>query len=188
LRAIFVGALTQRKGISYALEAVRRLGARIELTLVGARPIAPCAPLDEALRKHRWFPSLSPPEVLAEMQRHDVLLFPSLCDGFGLVILEALACGLPVISTSHTGAPDVITEGVDGFIVPIRSAEAIAEKLEQLLNSPQQLAAMREAALMKARALRWEDYRLNIARIVRAKIEGSPHPDAHASRGDTGPR
>ena len=177
LRAIFVGALTQRKGLSYALEAVRRLGDRVELTLVGAHPAAPCAVLDDALRQHRWFPDLSSADVLREMRRHDVLIFPSLCEGFGLVILEALACGLPVIATTHTGAPDVLTEGIDGFIVPIRSADAIAEKLEWLLASPARLAAMKDAATVKARGLTWERYRASIARVVQshlAQAAGSP--------------
>jgi len=176
LRAIFVGALTQRKGLSYALEAVRRLGSRIQLTLIGARPAGSCSPLDEALRAHRWISYLSPADVLAEMRRHDVLIFPSLCEGFGLVILEALACGLPVISTAHTGAPDVVSEGVDGFIVPIRSADAIVEKLEALLASPAMLAAMKAAAAAKGRSLRWDHYRSTIARTVRALIEDSTLP------------
>ena len=173
LRAIFVGALTQRKGLSYALEAVRQLGDRVALTLVGARPPVPCPALDEALHLHRWIPDLSNAELLREMRRHDVLLFPSLCEGFGLVILEALACGLPVIATPHTGAPDVLTEGVDGFVVPIRSADAIAGKLDLLLASPPQLAAMRDAAAAKARELRWARYRAEIARIVEAHVD---HP------------
>ena len=176
LRAIFVGALTQRKGLSYVFEAVRRLGDRMELTLVGARPAVPCAALDEALRRHRWFPDLSNADVLREMRRSDVLLFPSLCEGFGLVILEALACGLPVISTPHTGAPDVLTDGVDGFIVPIRSAGAIAEKLELLLASPARLAAMKDAAAAKAREFSWEKYRAAIARIVKAQIDQPAPP------------
>lgn len=172
LRALFVGALTQRKGLSYALEAAQRCGDRVELTLIGARPTAPCAALDEALRRHRWIPDLSPAEVLGEMRRHDVLLFPSLCEGFGLVILEALSCGLPVIATPNTGAPDVITDGVEGFIVPIRSADAIAEKLEMLMTSPSQLLAMKEAATVRARALTWERYRALIARVVSGEIDG----------------
>lgn len=171
LRALFVGALTQRKGLSYALEAVRQCGDRVELTLIGARPTATCAALDDALGRHRWIPDLSPAEVLDEMRRHDVLLFPSLCEGFGLVILEALSCGLPVIATPHTGAPDVMTDGVEGFIVPIRSASAIAEKLEMLLTSRAQLEAMKEAAAVRAGALTWERYRASIARIVSAEID-----------------
>ena len=106
------------------------------------------------------------------MRRHDVLIFPSLCDGFGLVILEAQACGLPVISTANTGAPDVLTEGVDGYVVPIRSVDRIAEKLESLLDSPSRLAALKDAAAAKARAFRWEDYRSTISRMVQSQIAG----------------
>lgn len=188
LRAIFVGALTQRKGLSYALEAVRRLGDRVELTLVGAHPAAPCAALEDALRHHRWFPDLSSAEVLREMRRHDVLLFPSLCEGFGLVILEALSCGLPVIATPHTGAPDVLTDGIEGFIVPIRSADAIAEKLELLLASPAQLAAMKDAATAKARGLTWERYRASIVRLVKSQIDQTPVPRPPQPRPDSDSR
>ena len=180
IRAIFVGALTQRKGLSYALEAVRRLGGRVELTLVGARPAVRCAALDEALRQHRWLTNLSSAEVLHEMRQHDVLLFPSLCEGFGLVILEALSCGLPVIATPHTGAPDVLTDGADGFIVPIRSVDAIVEKLELLLSSPAQLTAMQHAAMTKAHGRVWEQYRTSIARVVRSQIEHAASPPSSA--------
>ncbi len=171
LRAIFVGALTQRKGVSYLLEAVARLAPRVELTLVGARLDVPCAPLDAALRTHRWIPSLTHHEVLEEMRRHDVLVFPSLFEGFGLVILEALACGLPVIATPHTGGPDVLTEGEDGFVTPVRDVDALAGALETLLSSPARLAEMKAAALAKARALTWEKYRRGVERAVRAGLE-----------------
>ena len=64
--------------------------------------------------------------------------------------------------------------GVDGFIVPIRSADAVTEKLSALSDSPSLLAAMKEAALQKARALRWEDYRSTIARMVQSQIARRP--------------
>ena len=63
---------------------------------------------------------------------HDVFVFPSLFEGFGLVLLEAMAMGLPMITTAHTAGPDLLEDGKEGFIVPIRSAEAIAEKLTWL--------------------------------------------------------
>jgi len=66
------------------------------------------------------------------MAAHDVFVFPSLFEGFGLVLLEAMAMGLPVITTPHTAGPDLIREGMEGFIVPIRHSTAIAERLEQL--------------------------------------------------------
>ena len=100
------------------------------------------------------------------MARQDVLVLPSLFEGFGLVILEGMSRGLPVIATPHTAGPDVIDDGVDGFIVPIRSAEAIAEKLELLRREPARLAAMREAARRKSMTLTWETYRGRLAEAV----------------------
>ena len=159
LRIIFVGSLGQRKGVSYLLQAVDQMGTKVKLTLIG-KPVSHCRPLDKALRTHRWIPSLSHNEVLDEIRRHDVMVFPSLFEGFGLVILEAMSCGVPVITTPHTGAaPDLVRDGVDGFIVPIRDANAIMEKLELLLCEPARLAAMGEAAREKAAIHSWDRYR-----------------------------
>ncbi len=100
------------------------------------------------------------------MARQDVLVFPSLFEGFGLVILEAMSRGLPVVATAHTAGPDVIDDGVDGFLVPIRSAEAIAEKLETLLAHPDRLADMKHAARRKAATLGWEAHRRRLAECL----------------------
>jgi len=166
LRVFFAGSLGQRKGLSYLLKAAKILGDRIELTLLGTKVSDDCAPLNEALGRFRWIRTLPHAEVLDEMGRHDVFVFPSLFEGFGLVILEAMSRGLPVITTAHTAGPDVITEGVDGFIVPIRSAEAIAEKLELLAADRSRLEAMREAALVTARRCSWESYQQRLAAVV----------------------
>lgn len=176
LKVLFVGTLTQRKGLSYALDAVDRLGSRVEFTLVGSRLRGECAPLDAALRRHRWIPTLPATEVLETMQQHDVMLFPSLFEGFGLVILEALACGLPIIATPHTGGPDVLTDGEDGFIVPVRDVEAMAEKLELLAASPQLRRDMSEAARRKAAQLDWAGYRARLAGIVRGSLQPESLP------------
>ena len=101
------------------------------------------------------------------MQQHDVLVLPSLFEGFGLVILEAMAQRLPVITTAHTAGPDVISQGVDGFIVPIRSAEAIAARLDQLASTPHLLQEMKQAAQEKAKSQRWENYRESLVQMAR---------------------
>ena len=101
------------------------------------------------------------------MSGQDVLVFPSLFEGFGLVILEAMAQGMPVITTSHTAGPDLIEEGVDGFIVPIRSADAIAEKLCLLARDPDRLSAMQQAARRKAQSHSWESYRQRLVQVAR---------------------
>ncbi|MBS0659006.1 MAG: glycosyltransferase family 4 protein [Verrucomicrobia bacterium] len=174
LRVLFVGTLTQRKGLSHALRAVERLGRGIEFTLVGSRLRGECAPLDAALRRHRWIPTLPAEEVLATMCQHDVMLFPSLFEGFGLVILEALACGLPVITTPHTGGPDVLTDGEDGFIVPVRDVDAMADRLDRLATRRELCREMSAAARRKAARLDWSVYRTGLAQAVRQCLASPP--------------
>lgn len=170
LRALFVGSLGQRKGLSYLFRAVETLGSSVELTVIGARPLNPCAALDRALKSVRWIPSCSHHDVLVEMAANDVLIFPSLFEGFGLVLLEAMAMGLPVITTNHTAGPDLITDGVEGFIIPIRSTEAITEKLDLLRREPDLRATMADQARKRARDFTWEQYGRTVAERVSATL------------------
>jgi alpha-maltose-1-phosphate synthase len=171
LKVLFAGSLGQRKGLSYLLKAIELLKGEVELTLLGRKVAAGCAPLESAVRTYRWLPSLSHGAVLREMRDHDVLVLPSLFEGFGLVILEAMAQGTPVITTHHTAGPDVIEDGVDGFIVPIRSAEAIVEKLDLLARDRERLMSMKSAAQRKAQSFRWESYRNGLVRVAREVME-----------------
>jgi glycosyltransferase involved in cell wall biosynthesis len=149
-----------RKGIGYLLEAMSRLSLPdSELVLRGT--LLPeskdiLAPCDGRFR-------LQPPLPRAGMRdlysQASVLVLPSIEDGFGQVIVQAMACGLPVIATTNTGGPDVITDGKDGFIVPIRDARAIADRLDYLYRNPDARAAMGRAALETVRAWNgWERY------------------------------
>jgi starch synthase len=167
LRVLFAGSLGQRKGLSYLLKAVEMLRGDVELTLLGRKAASGCAPLEAAVRKYRWLPTLSHGAVLREMQNHDVLVLPSLFEGFGLVILEAMAQGKPVITTDHTAGPDIIENEIDGFIVPIRSAEAIAQKLELLARDRERLMSMKAAARSKAQSRGWESYRRRLVEVAR---------------------
>ena len=190
LKILFVGGLSQRKGLSYLLQAVTRFGSKVELTLIG-RKVAECRTLEAALRVHRWIPSLSHSALLEEMSRHDVMVFPSLFEGCALVVLEAMSQGVPVITTPHTGASHFVSEGDDGFIVPIRDVEAIVEKLEMLLLNRDRLAAMSGAAISKAAQHSWAQYRHRFAATVRlalmndtavhSTLRRSSHPRVHAS-------
>ncbi len=175
LRVLFVGALTQAKGLGYLLEAVARLEGEIEFTLIGRR-VSEAIPAPAMLDKYRWIPSLPHDQLLAEMACHDVLVLPSLHEGFGLVLSEAMSAGLVVITTPHTAGPDLITEGADGFLVPIRSADAIEEKLALLAYDRDRLAAMQEAAREKAASSTWENYRQGIVRVAREVMEKGGTP------------
>jgi starch synthase len=170
LRVLFVGSLGQRKGLSYLFAAVRSLQGAVELTVIGSRPLAPCPALERELSAVRWIPTCSHRDVLAEMAAHDVFVFPSLFEGFGLVLLEAMAMGLPIITTPNTAGPDLITDGVEGFIVPIRSPEAIAIKLDLLRREPDRCMEMSLRAQQRAREFTWENYGQSLAACVSSAL------------------
>jgi len=89
-----------------------------------------------------------------------------------LVVLEAMAQGTPVVTTEHTCGPDIIENGVDGFIVPIRSAEAIAETIDVLAGDHSRLMAMKIAARRKAGLHPWDIYRRRLVEMAREVIAG----------------
>jgi len=170
LRVLFVGALSQAKGLGYLLEAIAHLQRNIEFTIIGQR-VSPAVPASFVLDRYRWIPSLAPDELLREMSRQDVLVLPSLHDGFGLVMTEAISQGLVVITTPHTAGPDLITDKVDGFVIPIRSAAAIEEKLDLLLSDRNRLRRMQTEARAKALAWPWENYRQHLVRLAREVVD-----------------
>jgi alpha-maltose-1-phosphate synthase len=167
LQVLFVGNLGQNKGIGYLLEAIGMLGDKVELTLVGRR-LSPNKTVDNACSRWKWYETLPHSQVLDVMQRADVLVLPSLSDAFGLVVTEALACGLPVIVTRNTGASEIIRDGHEGFIVPIRSADAIASRLETLHRDREMLVTMSRRAHVTAAENSWANYRANWANAVRS--------------------
>lgn len=174
LRVLFVGSLGQRKGLSYLFAACRWLGSSVALTIIGTRPAVACPALDQELARVRWISSLPHAGILAEMSAHDVLVLPSLFEGFGLVLLEAMAMGLPIITTPHTAGPDLITEGREGYIVPIRDSIALAVRLERLQANPDLCREMGIQARHRARQHRWADYENKIAACVRGALRPDP--------------
>jgi len=170
--AIFVGQLSQRKGISYLLRGYRRFRKPdTRLTLVGNAPgsMAPFKPYSDLFRHvpHQTRP------VLAQMYREsDVFVFPTLLEGMPLVVLEAMACGLPVIVTNN-GPGDIVRDGVDGFVVPSRDDEAICERLERLYRDPQLRAEMGRNACARAHEFNWSAY-TNQTLGVLANLAGAP--------------
>jgi glycosyltransferase involved in cell wall biosynthesis len=165
LRVLFVGLISQRKGISYLLRAMEQLRGAAELTLVGRLPHA-STELAEALNRHRWIASLPREKVLEEMRNHDVLVLPTLYEGRALVVLEALSQGLPVITTLNAGAEDVVVEGLSGFMVPVCSSDAIAAALTRLAEEPGMLEDLSQGALRVAQECGWARYREKLQRTI----------------------
>lgn len=166
LKVLFVGNLSQQKGISYMFEALKNVSSFVDTTVIGGMAKKDCTHLNRALENTQYIPSLPHNEVLNHMRQNDVLVFPTLFDGFGLVLLEAMSQGMTVIATPNCGAPDVIENDYEGFIVPIRDPQAIAEKLELLHLDRERLDAMKEAARAKASRFTWRNYRNKLATAI----------------------
>lgn len=158
---LYAGAVSLQKGIPYLLEAFAGLHHPAKkLRLAGAVPREMRSLLARFPLEHVEFLGPLPQPKLAHwMSRSHVLVLPSIQDGFGMVMAQAMACGAPVIASEHTGGPDLFTEGVEGFVVPIRSPQAICERLTQLAADPDLRQRMSEAALARVRDLGgWHDY------------------------------
>lgn len=159
LKLLFVGGLSQRKGIADLFAAVDNLKKYVTLTVVGKKVSdQPCPALDIALEKHRWIPSLSHDAVLSLMREHDVLVFPSLFEGFGLVITEAMSQGTPVITTDRTAGPDLIKHGKNGWLVEAGSTIALQNAIEQLIQNPSHVAEVGREAMKTASKRPWQVY------------------------------
>jgi glycosyltransferase involved in cell wall biosynthesis len=171
LRVLFVGALTQRKGISYLFNALDKLGENIELNIIGASVTNELSrTLKNHLAKHKWIPSMSHTQILEYMYTCDVLILPSIAEAFGLVLLEALSRGLPIIASENTGAPDIITHGKEGFIIPIRNSDAIANHLTYLDENRGELERMSNNAWLRAGELTWDAYQNSIVSTLKNQL------------------
>lgn len=157
-RVIYVGKIAPHKGIHYLLQAWKNLSLpHAELLLIGNN-LFPEHWLNKYKDVFRYIPSVPHFSLNQYYNNANVLVFPSLIEGFGLVMLEAMACGVPVITTTETGGPDILTDGIEGFTIPSRNVESIAERIEWCYHNTDQLRQMGELARRKAEQLTWENY------------------------------
>ena len=170
LKLLFVGGLSQRKGIANLLEAVEHLGDAITLTIVGRKPVEDCVPLNEGLKKHTYIPTLNHAGVLQAMREHDIFVFPSLFEGFGLVITEAMSQGTPVITTDRTAGADLLEDGKDGWLVEAGSTDSLRLKIEEILKDPYQVEKLGRAAREKAARRPWSVYGAEMAMAIKTLL------------------
>lgn len=168
LRVLFAGSMSQRKGLGDLFAAMHLLKRQdIELVVMGS----PEAPM-EFYRKeypHFTYEAGRPnQQVLALMKTCDVFCLPSIVEGRALVMQEAMSQGLPLIITPNTGGEDLIKQdGSTGFLIPIRSPEAIAEKLNWLLDNRPALIEMSIKAKLYAAEYTWKKYGDSIINTIR---------------------
>ena len=167
LKALYVGSLNQGKGLSYLARAMTGLGNHVDLTIIGSRTsIQPCTALDGFLSGHRHLAGLSHDRLLAEMRAHDVLVLPTLYEGLALVLLEALACGIPVITTVNSGIDGLIQDGGEGFVLPLRDSAFLQRRLQELSENPELLLKMKNAAVLWSQSHRWSEYQKNLTLLI----------------------
>jgi len=160
---IFLSAGTQsvRKGVHYLLQAWRKLRPQgdVELWLIGQMAL-PERLLADLPGKVVIRASVPRAELMEIYGRASVLVFPSLCEGFGMVITEAMANGLPVITTNNTAGPAFIHHGRNGFLIPIRDPDCLAEAMQWCLDHPLDLFEIGARASESAAKWQWRDYRV----------------------------
>jgi glycosyltransferase involved in cell wall biosynthesis len=174
LRIVFVGSFSLGKGFQYLLEAVARLGpSRFQVAMVGATGDPWSRRLFQRLSNGLTL-SHAPGDPLAALQQGELFVFPTVHDGFGLVVAEAMACGLPVITTDHCGAAEWIEHGDSGWVLPAGNLESLQAALEHALTHRDRLHEQgRSARRAVERHCSPERARL-LGRLIEAQWTGSP--------------
>lgn len=173
LRVLTVGQVGLRKGAAYALETARLLQGVAEFRWVG--PISVTAQAQAQLAEYVQLTGAVPrSRILQHYDWANVFLLPSICEGSATVTYEALSCGLPVVTTPHAGS--TVQDGVDGFIVPVRDSEAMADRLRQLHEDRKLLARMSAGAIESARELSLAAYQERLLRALRLAMMKAMSP------------
>lgn len=158
---LFLGSICMRKGIHYLLEGYKKAGLK-NARLVLAGPVEPS--FRPILQKYAGLfeevGRIPHSQVNQWYHQADVFVIPSLADSYGLVVVEAMASGLPVIVSNNTGTAGIIKNDENGFVVPIRDAQAVAEKLTVLYEDRAKCSSMGSNAAASIKTLNWDNYKI----------------------------
>ena len=161
-RILFTGQWLRPKGIRYLAAAYDALAARfpdLELTCAGtgAPPEAVLAGFPPRARSRvRVLPRFTREQLVDELARADLFMFPSLSEGFSGALLEAMASGLPIVTTPAGAAPDLLTDGVNALFAPFADADALAERAAALIPDRARRQALGAGARDTARRYTWQ--------------------------------
>ena len=162
VRFAYVGRIMLRKGVPFLLEAFSKLGSSdinstAELHLYGWGGLSDESAIENnpSVFRHGAIAHTEMPKELAKM---DVLVLPSIVEGFGLVVLEAMRRGMPVIVSDQVGASDIVVDGESGFVVPAGDSTLLAEAMKFFIDNPSQISVMGKAAKNAAKQMTWQRY------------------------------
>ncbi|TSC59872.1 MAG: group 1 glycosyl transferase [Parcubacteria group bacterium LiPW_15] len=159
-RVVFAGGLSLRKGVHYLLQACAELNLpNSELMLMGALNDEIKPFFSRYAGSYRYLGHIPHFEMYKYYSQGSVFAMMSIEEGLAYVQAQAMACGLPVICTTNTGGDDIVRDGIDGFVIPIRNVDALKEKLLYLYERPEELKRMSESAKQRvASGFTWDDY------------------------------
>ena len=170
LSVLFVASMSQRKGLADLFSAIRLMPkGSVTLHIIGA-PILPLEFYQKWGPEFEYLGTMPREQVLNHMRESDVMVLPSIAEGRALVTQEALSQGLPIIITPNTGAEDLIDPGQNGFLVPVRNPEAIADKLTWFCEHRKEIESMKSNAQNSVRAFTWESYAVGILEFIESYV------------------
>ncbi|MDO9493752.1 glycosyltransferase family 4 protein [Acetobacterium sp.] len=166
LRCCYTGNINQKKGMLILARVIESVDInRFSFTFIGRFD-----PNSDFYKKYkntcRFTGFLNQDEIIKEYKNLDVMIFPSLADGFGNSVLEAMSCGLTAIVSSNAGISDIIIEGYNGFVVDIYDYEQIVQKLLMLKDKENLLKELKLNAQKTALSSKWQVYNNNICNML----------------------
>ena len=172
LKLFFVGRPILSKGIQYVIQALNQIDIPWEIEIAGSIPESP-QQISEKLYlffkdpRCKFLGQISNENLLKRMKKSHVFLFTSLFEGFGQVLLEALSCSLPVITTYNTGGVDIIDHGKNGFLTPVRDTKKTIEILHNLYHNEEFRRSIAENAFANVNNFTWTKYQNALGKIIR---------------------
>ena len=167
IRFIYVGGVKELKGISYLLEAFRDIPTNDAVLTVVGQYCPDDKDIQEYKDKVEFTGTVLHNEIPDLLRQADVFIFPSLGDSYALSVMEAAACGLPVIISENTGVMDEIQDGVNGFVVPVQSVTSLKSRIEYFINHPEKIESMGREARKMAEQNTWSKYYDCTAEIIK---------------------
>lgn len=173
-RIVYCGSITPRKGLHYLLQAFNEMSLpNSELLIIGnISDLEYFEKLKKFQSKYISFNGPCPQNELPRLYaKGSIFILPSIADGFGMVVTQALACGLPVIITSNVGAKDIIVEGVNGYVIAPGDIKAMKKQILRLYSDKILLKKMSSSALeTSVNNMTWDSYGERLVQFLIPKL------------------